>query len=469
MSSAKVIRSYLKTPFLILLVVEICVLFFSLYLSAYLRSLLYSDLNFLQSIDGLWVQAGIITVLTSVSMLSTGLYQGQIREGISGVFIRIAVSFIAAGILISLVFYTFPELYLRRGFAGLAMVQSFFIIATLRAIFLELVDTDLLKKTILIYGAGYTAKQISNKLRRKSDQRGFTILGYIALDNQGVLIEDNQLIDLKNQSLVEFVKENRVDEVVAATSDAKQNLNVDDLVECKMNGVEVIDVLTFFEHEAGQIRIDIIDPAWLVFSGGFKKSEFHLLIKRIFDLSVSLSFILLVSPILVLVIIAVKIEEGIRAPIFYSQIRTGLKGKPFKVYKFRSMRINAESSGAVWATKQDSRVTKVGGFMRKTRIDEIPQIYNVINGTMSFVGPRPERPEFIEELSTNIPYYHERHLLKPGITGWAQLNYPYGSSVEDAYQKQLYDMYYIKNNSIFLDLLILLQTVEIVLFGKGAR
>ncbi len=419
--------------------------------------------------DTLWIQAAAVSIITSIAMLSTGLYQGQIREGVSGVFIRIVVSFLASGVLLSLFFYVFPDLYLQRGLSGLALIQAFFIIATIRAIFLELVDTDLLKKRVLVYGAGFTANQIASKLRRKSDQRGFKIVGYLALQNQGIIINKDLLIDLKGQALLNYAKDNDIDEIVAATSDTQTRLNVDDLVECKMNGISVIDVLTFFEHEAGQIRIDFIDPAWLVFSGGFKTSEFHLFAKRIFDLAVSFSFLFLVSPILILAVIAIKIEEGWSAPIFYSQIRTGLNGKPFKVYKFRSMTTDAEAGGAVWATKSDSRVTKVGGFMRKTRIDEIPQIYNVLNGSMSFVGPRPERPEFIEELASNIPYYHERHLLKPGITGWAQLNYPYGASVEDSYQKQLYDLYYIKNNSLFLDILILLQTVEIVLFGKGAR
>ncbi len=469
LNSAKVFRSYLKTPFLVLLVIEICVLFFSLYLAAYIRSVFGESNDFLSVIDSLWIQAAAVSIITSISMLSTGLYQGQIREGVSGVFIRIAVSFIASGLLLALFFYVFPNLYLDRGLSGLALVQAFFIIATIRAIFLELVDTDLLKKRILVYGAGFTAKQIADKLRRKSDRRGFKILGYLALQDQGIIIHKDFLIDLDGMSLIEYSKKHDIDEIVAATSDTKSRLNVDDLVECKMNGITVIDVLTFFEHEAGQIRIDFIDPAWLVFSGGFKVSEFHLFAKRIFDLLVSSSFLLCVSPVLILTIIAIKIEEGLSAPIFYSQIRTGLNGQPFKVYKFRSMSTDAEAGGAVWATKSDNRVTKVGGFMRKTRIDEIPQIFNVFNGTMSFVGPRPERPEFIEELATNIPYYHERHLLKPGITGWAQLNYPYGASVEDSYQKQLYDLYYIKNNSLFLDVLILLQTVEIVLFGKGAR
>jgi lipopolysaccharide/colanic/teichoic acid biosynthesis glycosyltransferase len=171
-----------------------------------------------------------------------------------------------------------------------------------------------------------------------------------------------------------------------------------------------------------------------------------------------------------LTIIAIWIEEGFRAPIFYNQIRVGKNASEYPVYKFRSMRTDAEQKGkAVWASKEDSRVTRVGNFIRKTRIDELPQIYNVLNGTMSFVGPRPERPEFVKELAKEIPYYHERHLVKPGVTGWAQLLYPYGASAKDSYQKQLFDMYYVKNKSLFLDLLILLQTVEVVLFGKGAR
>ncbi len=452
-----------------MLVIEICVLFSSLYLAAYIRSIFGSANDFLEIADTLWIQAAAVSIITSIAMLSTGLYQGQIREGVSGVFIRIVVSFLASGILLSLFFYVFPDFYLQRGLSGLALIQAFFIIATIRAIFLELVDTDLLKKRVLVYGAGFTANQIASKLRRKSDRRGFKIVGYLALKNQGIIIDKELLIDLKDQALLAYAKEHNIDEIVAATSDTQSRLNVDDLVDCKMNGISVIDVLTFFEHEAGQIRIDFIDPAWLVFSGGFKTSDFHLLAKRIFDLAISFSFLFCVSPILILTIIAIKIEEGMSAPIFYSQIRTGLNGEPFKVYKFRSMSTDAEIGGAVWAAKSDSRVTKVGRFMRKTRIDEIPQIFNVLNGTMSFVGPRPERPEFIEELATNIPYYHERHLLKPGITGWAQLNYPYGASIEDSYQKQLFDLYYIKNNSLFLDALILLQTVEIVLFGKGAR
>jgi lipopolysaccharide/colanic/teichoic acid biosynthesis glycosyltransferase len=192
--------------------------------------------------------------------------------------------------------------------------------------------------------------------------------------------------------------------------------------------------------------------------------------KRIFDVLASFMLLVVAFPFMILAVIAIKIEDGLRAPVLYHQVRVGFKGRHYRVYKFRSMITNAEAAGkAIWASKTDSRVTRVGSFIRKTRIDELPQIYNVLNGSMSFVGPRPERPEIIEDLAREIPYYHDRHLVKPGVTGWAQLMYPYGASLNDSYQKQLFDMYYVKNRSIFFDFLILLQTVEVVLFGKGAR
>jgi sugar transferase (PEP-CTERM system associated) len=271
-------------------------------------------------------------------------------------------------------------------------------------------------------------------------------------------------------SLLEYAQREKIDEIVVATSDLKHRIPVDDLVNCKLHGVDVADILTFFEHEAGQVRIDIIDPSWLVTSEGFRQSYIGAVLKRLFDLVVSLVVLVVAFPVMIATLVAIWIEDGWRAPAFYSQVRIGRFGASYRVYKFRSMKVDAEKAGeAVWAQKSDSRVTRVGSVIRKARIDELPQILNVLNGTMSFVGPRPERPEFVEKLATEIPFYRERHIVKPGVTGWAQLLYPYGSSVNDAYQKQIFDMYYVKNHSIFLDLLIILQTVEVVLFGKGAR
>ncbi len=468
MSTVRIFRSYLKTPFLFVIVIEAGVLFFSVYAASYIR--FYPEKSLLNLILGnLWESALMFALITIASMLATGLYQGQIREGLAGVLLRIAISFVASMILTSLIFYLFPGVLLGRGIMAIAYFLAFFMIGTLRSIFLELVDTSVLRKRILVYGAGEIASLIDAKLRRKSDRRGFIIIGYILLPNQVCKIDKCKLISSDSQ-LLTIIRELNVEEIVFATTDINFERSVDELVGCKLNGIEVVDILTFFEREAGQIRVDILESAWLVTSEGFRQSKIQNSIKKVFDISVSFVILVVAAPFLILTVIAIWIEDGIKSPIFYSQQRVGQQGHHFTVYKFRSMRDDAEKSGeAVWATKTDSRVTRVGAFIRKTRLDEFPQILNVLNGTMSFVGPRPERPQFIEKLEKEIPYYDVRHMVKPGVTGWAQLLYPYGSSISDSYQKHLYDMYYVKNHTLFLDCLILLQTVEVVLFGKGAR
>lgn len=467
MARVRVFKSYLKTPFIILLFAETVIVLFSVYLATYIR-FFNSDQPVYSILEGLLLRASLLALITSVSMLATGLYQGRIREGMSGILLRLVISLVASGLIFSLLFFISKNLFIGRGVLAIALIFSFFMIGTLRAVFVELVDTETFKKKILVYGAGKTAAHIDAKLRRKSDRRSFSIVGYVLLDNQQQVVDDKKVIHIP-VALLTYIKNNEIDEIVVATSDVHAEIPVKDLVECKLHGIEVVDILTFFEREVGQIRIDIMEPGWLIFSDGFNQSRIKDIFKRLFDISSSLIILGLSFPFIVFAFIAIKLEEGIRAPVLYHQTRVGKQGENYRVYKFRSMRTDAEAGGAIWASKTDNRVTRVGSFIRKTRIDELPQIYNVLNGDMSFVGPRPERPEFVDKLEEKIPHYQDRHLVKPGITGWAQLMYPYGSSVTDAYQKQLYDMYYIKNHSLFLDFLILLQTVEVVLFGKGAR
>jgi sugar transferase (PEP-CTERM system associated) len=242
------------------------------------------------------------------------------------------------------------------------------------------------------------------------------------------------------------------------------------LLECRLDGVEVTELLTFLERETGKVRLDVLNPSWFIFSDGFRRGKAHSVLERSFDIGASFVLLLLALPFMVFATLAIKFEDGSKASVLYRQIRVGRYGKNFAVLKFRSMREDAEKGGkAIWASKNDSRITRVGEFMRKTRIDELPQIINVLRGEMSFVGPRPERPEFVQQLSERIPYYRERHTLKPGITGWAQLCYPYGSSEQDALEKLQYDLFYIKNHTLIFYLAILLQTVEVVLWRKGAR
>jgi len=470
LASLQIFRSYLKTPFLFLLVIEATVAFAMAYSANFIRFYVgirnsEQALNF----DGLLSSALIISLVTSICILSTGLYIGKIREGIAGVFIRIGLSLVMSSAVVGFIFYLLPELSLGRGVLAITYIQIFFVIGTIRVVFFELVDTSTFKSRVLVFGAGSEAAYIDRMLRRKSDRRGFQIMGYVLLDGQECNISQNKLINI-DSNLFSYVIENQINEIVITSSESRKELKFDELLECKLNGVKMLDLVSFFEREAGQIRIDIVSPEWFVTSDGFKQSGFRDLFKRAFDMLVSMAIFVGTLPIQLLVVSAILIEDGFGAPIIYRQLRTGAYGKNFEVYKFRSMTSDAEKSGtAIWASKGDTRVTRIGGFLRKYRLDELPQTINVMKGQMSFVGPRPERPEFVQELATQIPYYNERHLVKPGLTGWAQLNYPYGSSTQDAFQKQLYDMYYVKNHNLFLDCLIILQTVEVVLFGKGSR
>jgi sugar transferase (PEP-CTERM system associated) len=226
---------------------------------------------------------------------------------------------------------------------------------------------------------------------------------------------------------------------------------------------------SFLERETGKVRLDVLNPSWIIFGDGFRASATQQFMERSFDVAASIGLLVIASPFMLLAMMGIKLEEGFSAPLFYRQRRVGHHGQVFDVLKFRSMCLDAEKFGAQYAIENDPRVTRIGNLMRKTRVDELPQLLNVLRGEMSFVGPRPERPEFVDDLEQKIPYYRERHTVKPGITGWAQLCYPYGSSEKDTIEKLQYDLYYVKNRSLLFDLAILVQTVEVVLWGKGAR
>jgi sugar transferase (PEP-CTERM system associated) len=268
--------------------------------------------------------------------------------------------------------------------------------------------------------------------------------------------------------LIQHATESGVDEIIVAVDDRRRDFPLAELLNCKFAGIAVVDLLTFLERETGRVKVDLMNPSWLIFSEGFQKSWRSNMASRMLDLAVATVMLVVLSPLMLLAALAIWIEDG--SPILYRQQRVGLMNKVFAVYKFRSMVKNAESDGkARWAGTGDQRVTKIGRIFRKLRIDELPQLFNVLRGEMSLVGPRPERPEFVQQLSFTIPYYHERHSVKPGLTGWAQLCYPYGASERDAMEKLQYDLYYIKHKSVIFDLMVLLQTVEVVFWGKGAR
>jgi len=239
-------------------------------------------------------------------------------------------------------------------------------------------------------------------------------------------------------------------------------------MNCKLSGIDVLDAPSFYEEVMGKLFIEDTRPSWFIFSDGFRITALKRVYKRLFDVALSVIGLTIASPLMPVIALLIKVNSP--GPVFFRQVRVGEREKNFMLYKFRTMCEDAENeTGAVWAQQNDTRVTHIGNILRKTRFDEIPQLFNVMKGDMSLIGPRPERPEFVEKLKEIIPYYSERHFVKPGITGWAQVKYRYGASVEDAVEKLRYDLYYIKNLSFFLDMLIVLETVKVVLFGRGSR
>jgi sugar transferase (PEP-CTERM system associated) len=295
------------------------------------------------------------------------------------------------------------------------------------------------------------------------------LVGFVRGAGEEVAVPPTRLLS-HQEHLSQMCDRMSIDEIVVAMEDRRRDFPLSELLDCRLHGVDITDLVSFLERETGRVRVDLLSAGWMIFGGGFQRDTTRRVSSRLLDLLSSTFLLTLTSPLIVATALAIKLEDGLRSHVFYRQPRVGYGGRVFNLLKFRSMRADAEGDGkAQWAQKDDPRVTRVGAFIRKTRIDELPQIINVLNGHMSFVGPRPERPPFVEELSAKIPYYAQRHTVKPGITGWAQLCYPYGSSEHDALQKLQYDLYYIKNSSFLFDLAILLQTAEVVVMGKGAR
>ena len=414
-------------------------------------------------------RAPLVGMVLVLAMTALGLYQVHLRAGWLGRLSRQGVAFVLGGVALTVLYYALPAAYIGRGVLGITLVLGYLIVALWRVLFLGIVDADLFKRRVVMLGAGERAAEVAGKMRRKTDQRGFKVLGYVPIGADPVRVPQTMLLH-PDEALYDWVTRLGVDEIVVGPDDRRGTLPVDALLECKQHGVAVTELAEFFEREAGKIKMDLTNPSWLVFSDGFNISPARRTVKRAFDLTMASLVMLVAWPFMLLTMLAIRLESGRGSPILYRQERVGENGKAFAVIKFRSMRTDAERDGvARWATKNDGRVTRVGRFIRKTRLDELPQLWNVLRGDMSIIGPRPERPQFVDDFNTRIRYYSLRHCVKPGLTGWAQLRYPYGSSFEDAVEKLKFDLFYVKNHNFAFDLAILIQTVEVVLFGRGAR
>jgi sugar transferase (PEP-CTERM system associated) len=468
MATVRVFNHHLHSSFYWLLMVDAILFVLAFYAGTYLYFL--SDPGSFQNYASqIPVRACLFAAITVLCLAAMGLYEPRMREGASGILLRTVGGFVAATVVLSAIFYLLPELHLWRGIYFYTAITAFTANLITRSAFTALTHREEFKSRVLVYGSGQAASTISSSMRRRADRQGFTIVGFVRVGGEESKIKSERVINLR-QSLSEYTRQTEIDQVVIALDDKRDSLPMEELFNCRLNGVDVHDLVNFFEREAGKILVDFATPGWMAFTDGFKCSPASKLAKRWFDITASFTLLMFSWPIMLLAAIAIWLEDGFGAPVFFRQTRVGLNGKIFQVLKFRSMSVDAEGDGkARWATQNDSRVTRVGNFIRRTRIDELPQILNVLAGDMAFIGPRPERPEFVKELAERIPYYNARHCVKPGITGWAQLCYPYGSSENDARQKLQFDLYYVKNHSLFLDFMICLTTVEVVLFGKGAR
>jgi sugar transferase (PEP-CTERM system associated) len=456
----------LSSPLLVLVPADAAVAFFSLYAGAWVR--FGFDLQLAEeSLGPVAPRAASFAVCVIIGLISMGLYRARQRpthwEGVA----RVMAGVILGGLAHVLFFYLFPFHNTGRLTLAIGMGISFVLLSVVRAVLLLFLDNNPVKRRVLIFGSGRVAAKVG-MLRRRSDRRRFDVVGFIpgtpaerefaeAHDLGPLLDADGDFGDL------------RFDEVIVGLDDRRGSFPTGQLLRHRYQGIPVRDIVDFLEQETGKIDLDVLHPGWLIFAtSGHSRWGFRAL-KRLLDFAVGAGLLIVTSPLWLLAIAGIKLEDGLRAPLFYRQRRVGRGGRVFELFKFRSMRVDAErASGPRWASRSgDDRVTHTGRLIRRFRIDELPQLINVIRGEMSIVGPRPERPVFVDNLSRAVPLYDYRHCMQPGLTGWAQLNFPYGASVEDAREKLKYDLFYIKNASILFDFFILMQTLEVVIWGRA--
>ncbi|KQX20742.1 MULTISPECIES: TIGR03013 family XrtA/PEP-CTERM system glycosyltransferase [unclassified Sphingomonas] len=399
-------------------------------------------------------------------MIGVGVYAAESLQAFRFAAARLLVAISLGVIMISVLHFISPELTLWRSNSLYSMVLAVVLLLMVRVLLGGLVSGDMFKRRVLLLGAGRRAKRVADLERRAGSS--FVIVGCVDMKDAPPQIE-TAIARTDVESLAGLVDEAKANEVVLALDERRNTVPVDALLRLKTTGVHVTDISDFLERETGRIDLDTVRPSSLIFSDGFSSGrELSMVLKRGFDLLLSAALLILAAPIVLVTAMLVKLDSP--GPAFYRQVRVGRFGETFEILKLRSMRQDAEAGGtAIWAQRGDPRVTRIGRIIRLIRVDELPQLWTVLKGEMSFVGPRPERPEFVAELEKQIPFYAERHMVKPGITGWAQINYPYGASLDDARHKLEYDLYYTKNYSPFLDLLIILQTLRVLLWAEGAR
>lgn len=412
--------------------------------------------------EGGWLK--ILGVMAATLLFSHyfDLYEPQRMASRSEIYVRVLVVLGVLSFLLSGLMYAFPDLRLQDVISVLGLLILTVLLLGWRSGYNWMIRQPFLRERVYVLGSGERASRLVEALRSRLDL-GMDVVGWAGAIPNGSMTRDTLADMLTSPRGV-----HHVDRVILAMGDRRGTMPVRELLNLRLQGVKIEDATTLLEKVSGKIEVDDLYPSWLIFSEGFRLNHGFLLLKRILSVVVAVGVLLVFLPLIPLIALAIRLDSP--GAVFYGQKRVGMKGKVFTCWKFRSMRQDAEAAtGATWAGEDDPRVTRVGGLLRKLRLDELPQLWNVLKGEMGFVGPRPERPEFVEWLSREIPYYQLRHLVPPGLTGWAQISYPYGASLEESKEKLRYDLYYIKHIAPMLDLLIVFRTVKIVLLGRGSR
>lgn len=449
----------------LLLLAEAAVVFGAIIVAVYLRLGMEDGHSELLLRQG-FLKAALATVFCLAAFYLFDLYDFIVMHDRRELVLRLVQALGLAWIALAFAFYAFPQLMLGRGISLIALPLALALMIGWRISIHWLLGHPDFGEKILIVGSGELAVEVAREMLNRPDA-GYRIAGFVGTDPQllGKSLINPRMIGLTSE-LHEVVRRENIDRIIVAMGERRGQLPTAELLQLSLTGkVNIEEGASFYERVTGRVSLNMIRPSWLIFSSRGRQTRISGIARNIVHRIVALIGGLLSLPIGLVTALLIKLESSGR--VFYKQERVGKNGVPFTVLKFRSMRADAEKAGPVWASQDDSRTTRVGRFIRKTRIDEIPQFWNILRGEMDFVGPRPERPHFVSQLAEEIPYYEQRHLIAPGLTGWAQIKYPYGASIEDARQKLQYDLYYIKNQSLMLDATILFETIKIILFGRG--
>lgn len=457
----------LNTRTVLLIIVEAMLLFAGMIIAVYVRlGVQGSDYELIERYG--FYKAGLATLFCLAAFYLYDLYDFVVMHDRRELVLRLIQALGLAWVALAFASYALPQLMIGRGVWLIALPLALMLTVTWRIAIHWFLGHPGIGERILIVGSGSAAIEIAREVLGRRDA-GYRVLGFVDSNPElvGKSLINPRVVGLTND-LEEIVKREGVDRIVVSMGERRGHFPSEQLLRLSLSGnVSIEEGASFYERLTGRVHLDMLRPSWLIFSSRGRQARMNAFARSAFHRAVALVGAILSLPIVVLTVILIKLDS--RGPILYKQERVGRNGRTFTLMKFRSMRTDAEKDGPVWARSEDDRVTRVGRIIRKIRVDEIPQFWNILKGEMSFVGPRPERPHFVSQLAEEIPYYEQRHLIAPGLTGWAQIKYPYGSSIEDARQKLQYDLYYIKNQSLALDAAILFETVKTILFGRGAR